>query len=223
MFVFFLHLFPIEHSQDGCISFKETPLPRCLNVFAIVMYVLERSHDSDPTPAIFSPISTMENSEPLVLLEVGVVRSHSETSGVVWSRLESPGDVQSRAESSGVVQSRAESSGVGVVRSRQESELFGVVQSRSESTGAVRSNVLVIRHFVSLCFFVFHFACAFRLQAFVAQAVSGRLQLQPIPSDTDFVRLRTTLSNSRRLQMTLDSGMMSKVGKNPGSTPILLP
>ena len=117
---------------------------------------MERTHDSDPTPTIVSPIPTSKKWEPLVpagvgalvLAEVGVVRNHGRP---VQTRSESSRVIQSRPESSGVVRSCPESSGV--VRSRPESS--EVVQSLSESTGIGQSqlkpSLLVIR--LSLCFF----------------------------------------------------------------------
>ena len=69
----------------------------------LVMCTLQGTYDSDPTPAIVSPIPTPEKSESLftprvVVVWVGVVRvgivrstesSSSESSGVVRSRLKS--------------------------------------------------------------------------------------------------------------------------------------
>ena len=80
-----------------------------------------------------------------------VVRSRPESSGVVLNRLESFGVVRSRLESSRDIRSRSESS-----------ELSRLIRNRSwsESTGAVWFNVLVIRLFLLLCFFVFHFTRA---------------------------------------------------------------
>ena len=54
------------------------------------------------------------------------------------------------AESSGVIRSPSELSGVGVIRSRLESIKVNPKRSWSESTGTVRCNVIVIRHFISL-------------------------------------------------------------------------
>ena len=100
-----------------------------------------------------------------------------------------------KSELSGVVQSREEASGV--LRNRPES--FGVVRSCPESTrvGVIRSrcNVLVIRHFISLCCFVFHFARALRTQAFVSKAYSG---------------FRTTLDDSGRLQAIPDGSRRNR-------------
>lgn len=193
---FFLHLFPIEHSQDGCISFKETPLPRCLNVFAIVMYALERSHDSDPTPAIFSPISTMENSEPLVLLGS---RSHSETSGVVCNRPKSYGVARRRPGSCGVIRSRPESCGVLRSWSRAESTGVGVVRSRPVSIGVNWS-----RPEQCACYKAFHFVVLFCLSLCVCISITslccaGRLRKTPTPTDSKRHRLRATPDDSEQL------------------------
>ena len=70
--------------------------------YRLMMCSLERTHYSDPTPAIVSPIQTPGKSEPLVPSGDGVIRS----------RPESIGDVQSRSESFGVVRSRSESAEV---------------------------------------------------------------------------------------------------------------
>ena len=65
------------------------------------MCSLEHTHDSDPTPAIVSPIPTPTKLEPLVLIEVA--RSRPESFEVVRNRPESSGVVRSRPELSGVV------------------------------------------------------------------------------------------------------------------------
>ena len=57
----------------------------------IVMCSLERTYDSDPTPAIVSPIPTAAKWEPLVPLGVGVFRSRVECSADIRSRLKSSG------------------------------------------------------------------------------------------------------------------------------------
>ena len=120
----------LEHKRDPVVGRFVAYLVMECN---LVTCSLERTHDSDPTPAIVSPISTPAKSEPLVLRGVGVVRSRPELFAVVRSRLD--------AESSGVVRSRSES--FGVVRSRLVSESFGVVRSRSELFGVrvVRSSL----------------------------------------------------------------------------------
>ena len=113
------------------------------------------TQDSDPTPAIVTPIPS--KSEPQVPLGVGVV----------WnlSRLESSGVARSRSESSGVLRSRWESSGV--VRSRPKPS--GVVWSRSKSSGVVRSRPSFLAFCPGLC---------------VSKTDSGRLQLQTISDDS---------------------------------------
>ena len=100
------------------------------NWFRLVMYRMERTHDSDPTPTIVSPIPTPAKWNHLI-------RPESETSGVARSRLESSRVARSRPELPGVVRSRQELPGVGVVRSRLES--LGVVRSRPESFRVVWS------------------------------------------------------------------------------------
>ena len=124
--------------------------------------------------------------EPLDPHGVGVGRSHPESFGVVWSRLEWFGvgvvrslrSHRSRPESSGVIRSRLESGGVN--QSRSHSELSKVDRSR-----ALWFNVLVIRHFISLCFFVFHIA-----RALTSFCFEGRLRTTP--DDSDSQQLRTT-------------------------------
>ena len=138
--------------------------------------------------------------EPLDPPGVGVTRSHPEPSGVVRCHSESElsGVVRSLPGSFGVARSRLGSSGdVGVVRSRPES--FEVDRNRSwlESTGAF---VLVIRLFLSLCFFVFHFARALLIQAFVSKTDLGRLQTTPDDSVYGRFRMNPDDSDSERLQ-----------------------
>ena len=58
------------------------------DVYILVMWSLERIYDSDPTPAIVSPVSTAAKSEPLVPSGVGVSRSPLEFPVVVRSRPE---------------------------------------------------------------------------------------------------------------------------------------
>ena len=97
----------------------------------------------------------------------GVARSLPKSLRVIRNRID-----RSRPESCGVARSRLVLESFGVARSRPESESFRVGRSRSrlQLTGAVRCNVLVIRHFVSL-FFVFHFAPALCIQAFVSTRI----------------------------------------------------
>ena len=135
--------------------------------------------------------------------------------------MESPG-VRSRSRS------ETESLGIGVIRN----------WSRSESTGAVRCNVLVIRHFISF---------EGRLRTTLTRTDSGRLQptptnsnqLQPTPTDSE--RLRTTptpnasgllrgiLDNSKRLRIMLAGttfrirfqNYWSRIGVDSGFLPTL--
>ena len=62
---------------------------------------LKRTYDSDPTPAMVSPILTTAKSEPVVPPVVGVAW--------IWSGPESAKVGQSHLESAGVVRSRLES------------------------------------------------------------------------------------------------------------------
>ena len=111
----------LTHTQSGSLS-------------VLVMCYLERTHDTDPTPVIFSPILTPAKSEQPAPL--GVVWNRPKSSEVVRSRSESEsfGDrvVRIRPESFGVIQSRPES--FGVIRSRSRPESSGVVRSRSKSS-----------------------------------------------------------------------------------------
>ena len=77
----------------------------------VVVCSLERTHDSDPTPAIVSPRATPTKSESLVLRGVvmessGVIQRHPESSGFIQKRLEPFTVVRNRLESFGVVGSR---------------------------------------------------------------------------------------------------------------------
>ena len=119
-------------------------------------------------------------------------RTESESYGVVRSRLESFGVVWSLSESSGVTWSRSRPESLGVVRNR----------SWSESLGAVWFDVLVIRHFLSLCFLPFtlrvHSADSRWLRMTTSATDSGWLQT----TLDNFKRLRNTPDDSRRLRTT---------------------
>ena len=123
------------------------------------------------------------------------------------------GVVQSRPESFRVVRSRPESESSGVVRSRSESSESSVVvrnRSWSESTGVVWFNVLVIRHFLSLCFLSFSLRAHFLYKPISAD--SRWLRMTPSAADSgwlqttpdDFERLRMIPNDSERLQKTPD-------------------
>ena len=147
-----------------------------------------------------SLVLTPEKSEPLVPRGVVVVRSRPEWFGVVRS--------SGRSESSWVARSCLKSESSGVDQSWSHSESSRVDRSQPEfelATAAVQSNVLVSRHFILLCFFVFHCARVIRIQAIVSNI--------PTPTDTipdGFGRLRTTPNDSERLQMTLTTNDSSQ-------------
>ena len=67
-------------------------------VCGVVMWYFERTHDTDPTPAIVRPIPTAAKSELIAPPGVGVVWRSPETSGVFQSRLKLPGVVLRRLE-----------------------------------------------------------------------------------------------------------------------------
>ena len=109
----------------------------------------------------------------------GVIRSYPESSRVVWSRLE--------FESFGVVRS---------------------TRSRPEATGAVRCNVLLITHFITLCFLSLCTSYLFRRPTPVD---SGRLQIRKSSIPSVSRRLQTTLNDS-------DSGRLRSTPNNVGQT-----
>ena len=154
------------------------------SLLCVVMCSSERTDDSDPTPAIVSPIPITSNSGPQVPHRVGVVQSISESSGVVWS--------PSRPESSAVVWSRPESSGVIRRRSRQDS--FGVVRSQQEPSGVmcVWSNIS----------FRFVFFLSFNLRVHFVYRPLFRRRLWTTSTPTDSQRLPTTPEDFERLRTT---------------------
>ena len=114
----------IYRRQFG-ISTQKHPACRVL-----VMCSLKCTQDSDPTPAIVTPIPS--KSEPQVPLGVGVVWNQS--------RLESfgVGIVRSCPKSFRIFRSPPKSLGVRVVRSSPES--FGVIRNRPKPSGLVWSH-----------------------------------------------------------------------------------
>ena len=205
------------------------------------MCSLERTHVSDPTPAIVSSTPTPAKSEPLVAHGVGVIWSRSESFEVLRSRSQSPGvarirsepessrvvrscldsfGVQSRPESSGVVWSRSRLESFGTVWSRPESSEVGRCRSHSESsTGAVQFNVLVTRHFISLCLLSFTLCLNFVYSPLFrrsTRADSGSLRLQPIPDDSKW--LRATQNDSRRLHLRTATNDSERLKMTPPTT-----
>ena len=128
--------------------------------------------------------------EPLVPPGVEVARRRSESPRFIRSRSHPDsfgiGVLQSRSESESSGDGWSRSKSIGIDRSRPESELVRVYRSL---------DVLVIRHFISLSFFVFFiYMPLFRWPTSVH---FGQLRLQPIPDDSDeFERFRTIPDDS---------------------------
>ena len=127
------------------------------------------------------------------------LRSDSDyLSGVFPSLSESFGVVRSRPKSSRVVQShrnyRSRPESIGVDRNRHQTEL-------------------------TFCcvFFVFHFARAVRIRAFVSKADSGQLGLTLDDSDYSG-RLRPTQNNSERLRTTPYDSDFERLRTTPGNS-----
>lgn len=136
----------------------------------LVMCCMERTYDSDSTPAIVSPTPAPAKSERIVS-----ARSHPGSFRVVWSRLES---FRVRA-----VGGHSESSGIGW--SRRLPESFRVI-----GVGVVRS-----RHSRSLCFLSFILCVNFVYRLLFwrsTRADFGSHRLQPILDDPDSERLKQT-------------------------------
>ena len=86
--------------------------------------------------------------------------------------------------------------------------------------------MLVTRHFISLCFFVFHFARALLIQAFVSKADFGQLQTTSDVSvcsrfwmnPDDSGRLRTTPNDSKRVRTTSYDSRRLRLRTTPDSS-----